>query len=392
MIVNRFADLTDSSNENTSILGQSTTYIPDEVSGAEKIVHSLNELQTNQNYTLNDIVSKLIQVKIEVEGDLSLIYKFPSIKDYNEDKYKIFLNDRLICFKYFKDNDVVHAISDLISTIEPLEITPLIENCINNEKHDQTYIATLFLLCMIVKLRPDLITPKTFNIENEKFLESMPLITWIISCSLQSDKIAHLDPLVSHQIIDIFLNNSILSKDSKYDDVAICAAHLIAQSYYKQNVYRITSSHFAQLTEISLRQTTPRDCYVANVLLTTMRSLSVSDKKLLAAQLLEVFPDTHLSVIDIFKYEATRKTSATFVDGWVEAHATHREASMKYLCAVAGQVPERIICKFPKKDLRNGSNIVRLALVNVELKNTSTRVCTICFFLLIIYWFYKKHQ
>lgn len=391
MNFNRFADLNDATNETASILTFEDTSSAEEPSSSSRIIKILRELNHNMNYTLNDIINALSKTTIETNGFLNLTNRFPPIKDYEEENYKIFLNDRLTCFKYFKDTDIVDTISDIISTIEPLEITPLIEKCINEKKFSTTYCTTLFLLGIIVKLRPDLITPKTFEFTTDIFLESMPIITWIIGCALQSDKIAHLDPLVSHQIIEIFLANKILSKESKCDEAAICAAHLIHQSFYKQNVYRITSSHFAQLTEISLRQNTPRDCYVANVLLQTIRSLSVSDKKLLAAQLLEVFPDAPISVIEIFIYEATRKTSATFVDGWVEAHATYGKESMKYLNAVAGQVPESIICKFPKKDLRKGSNRVRLALVNRELKNTSTRVCTMCVLLLIIYWFYRRH-
>jgi hypothetical protein len=60
-----------------------------------------------------------------------------------------------------------------------------------------------------------------------------------------------------------------------------------------------------------------------------MDKLTVVDMKDLAPQLMKVFQDAPKFACDIFRAEATKENgrNASFVDGWLEAHAKCKDIS-----------------------------------------------------------------
>ena len=387
MSFNRFASLNESKSESddSSVQG-------DELPKAQsKRMVTFQANQPKQCKNLIDLSCLVDKLVATPEGGTACFeHHFFDYEDYEESDYDTFMDQRSKCYKEFEDVEFVKEISNAVIVFEPLEIRPLIDKFINSLSNGKTAcFGTLFLIGLIVSQRPDLITPEAFSFTHEKFLEVSPILSWIIYKSLQSDKITHLDPLISHQLLEIFLG-TMVSKEKESDPAAICSAHLIRMAFEKQKIMRVSSKHFAHLIEISNRQSTPRDCHVAHVLLPLIEKLSTIDKKALAMQLMEVFPDAPECATDVFIKEISKKGNVTFVDGWVEAHSTHQQESIRYLNAVAGKIPEKIVCKFPKKDLRQGSNRIKLAVVQVELTNTSFRFCFIVFVALIIMYFYNR--
>ena len=378
MIENQFASL----SENTGEVEH-----PQHVKFAQ--YDSKQQIQFTKLSDLSNYVDSLINITDE-EQVTKFKYHFYDFEKYNESEYENFMNIRSKCFEEYEDLDTINNITNAIATFEPLEIKPLIEKCILNlSKEKPTNHSLLFLIGIIVSQRPDLITPENFEFSHEEFIKYSPILCWIFYKSLESDKIAHLDPLLSHQLIEIFLDE-LLSKDKECDATAICAAHLIKEAFERPKIFRISSNHFAKILKISVRMDTPRDAHVSHVLLPLITKLSAIDKKALAANLMEEFPDAPDYATDTFLHEITKKGNVTFIDGWVEAHSLHKEASLNYLNATAGKISDRIICKFPKEDLKNGSNRIKLAAVQVELMNTSFRFCFIVILLLIILFIYNK--
>ena len=350
-----------------------------------------NEDENEKNKTkftnlseLSNYVDSLIKNEDDEEFS-NFKYDFDNFDKYDELEYENLMKKRANCFEEYDDFDAKKSILEAIATFEPLEIKPLIENCISNlsEEKQQPNYSLLFLIGIIVSQRPDLITPENFEFSHDDFIKFSPIFCWIFNKSLESDKISHLDPLLSHQLIEIFLD-ILLSKEKECDATAICASHLIKEAFERPKIFRISSYHFAKILKVAVRMDTPRDAHVSHVLLPLIPMLSAIDKKALAANLMEEFPDAPDYATDTFLHEITKKGNVTFIDGWVEAHSSHKEASLNYLNATAGKISDRIICKFPKEDLKKGSNRIKLAAVKVELMNTSFRFCFIAILLLII--------
>jgi len=305
-----------------------------------------------------------------------------SIADYHR-----FYQERLDCLKNIFDVSFKELLLKIVATFEPLDIKPLLQRIIECDiHHSSDWVGTLLLIGTIIDHRPDLLTPELLRFPRNEFNRISPIITWVAGQALGSEKITHLDPLLSHNLLEVFLGE-MLSDDSDSSAVAVCATHLIVDCFKLQDVDLISASHFARLLYISKKELSNRDQHISQLLNTIISDLSVSDKKDLAAQLMEVFFDAPDFICKIFIDEITRKKNATFIDGWVECVTTHVNESMRYLDAISADIPKRIVCKFPKDVLNKGGNRIRLVSIEVELTNSSFRFCFIIFLIFLLFRF-----
>lgn len=307
-------------------------------------------------------------------------YQKQSKKDYDE-----CLKKRLGCFEEKEDPDLIACIRAKLGEFDTMNLRPLLESINETLFQPEPHgYGGLFLLGLIVSHRPDLITPKLFSFPHEVMLKVAPSICWMIGHATTSQRIAHLDPLLSHQLLEIFLPE--LSNPKKESTaLAICAAHLIYDAFEHQKVFRAIAYHYVKLLQlIHPNSNTYRDKQIADIFRTLVPKLDVVDKKDFAMQMFKQFPSAPDFACELFIKEATKENggNASFVDGWIENHSSHKDASMNYLTKVLKNLPENVVNKFPMEDLIKGGDLAKLTAMKVQLTNSSFRFI----FIICVIW------
>lgn len=332
---------------------------------------------------------------IKQEDKLNFCRDFDNFKRLSTVEYEESMKKRLECFEDKEDPDLIIDIKSKVSEFDTIELGPLLESI--NETlllPDPKGHGGLFLTGIIVSQRPDLITPKFLSFPHETMIKVAPIICWIVGHAVSSPTIAHLDPLLSHQLLEIFLPE-LMNKDKSSNAVAICAAHLIANSFRQQNIYRASSSHFTKLLTLTHSKiNSKRDRHIMEVFKSIVPKIDVIDMKDFAPQLMKMFPDAPKFACDLFIFNATKENggNASFVDGWIEAHSKYKKASMTYLTHVLGNLPESVVNKFPMEDLKEGDDLARMAAMKVQLTNSSFRFIFILVLLWIIHSVWNKEK
>lgn len=304
------------------------------------------------------------------------------------DRFDALLQQQLSFFRESDDSALLEAMYSAASHFDPIDIQPLIARAFGGTA-DRS--GAVWLLTAIVQHRPDLLVPGLFA--GAVRGDCGAAVCWICGAALLSPRIAHLDPLVSHQLLELFLP-VLLSRDDSDGAVAVTAAHLIADAFRRQGIFRTTAAHYMKLQRVVLRSKTHIDKHVAYVIQPIFKKLTVVDVKDLAQQLFINFTDAPQFACDLIVRESSKKkeTNASFLDGWVEVHPRYKETSMKYLAKVFSKIPEYAINKFPMEDLKNGGDLAALAALKIELTNASFR-CIFLLFLVGVYCFlhYNRH-
>ena len=297
-------------------------------------------------------------------------------------------------YRFFAEHEDALFMAHLrerIMGFDTVDLKPMLDRTIKRlEERDLSGFATLFLIGTIVAQRPDLVTPKLLGESHEPIAKVAPFVCWIVSRAISSSSIEHLDPLLSHNLLEFFLPRMMSGDEA--DAVSLRAAPLIDDAFKGQKVYRVCSEHYVKLLKLAHKKKTGRDQQVAEVLRALVKKLVVTDMKDLARQMMQEFPDAPDFACRMFVAEATKEngTNVSFVDGWVEAHGSHKKVSMMYLGKVLRDLPEAVVNKFPMRDLREGGDLATLAAMKVELTNASFRF-TFLIFLLIVAWQIHKH-
>lgn len=376
--------------------GKMSDYSTNETSGEEEDYSYLDVIR-NKNFSSLTELAETIEtlMPIKPEDRLNFCRDFDNFKRFTPVEYEESMKKRLECFEDKKDQDLIIDIKAQISKFDTIELSPILES-INETllQPEPKGYGGLFLIGIIVSQRPDLITPKLLSFPHETMIKVAPIVCWIVGHAVSSPTIAHLDPLLSHQLLEIFLPE-LMNKDKSSNAVAICAAHLIANSFRQQNIYRASSSHFTKLLTLTHSRINSKcDRHIMEVFKSIVPKIDVIDMKDFAPQLMKMFPDAPKFACDLFIFNATRENggNASFVDGWIEAHSRYKKASMTYLTHVLGNLPESVVNKFPMADLIKGDDLARMAAMKVQLTNSSFRFIFILVLLWIIHSVWNKDK
>jgi hypothetical protein len=127
-----------------------------------------------------------------------------------------------------------------------------------------------------------------------------------------------------------------------------------------------------------------------------MAQLTVVNMKEFAREMMDVFPKPSDVSCAQFAAHAQKAhgESASFVDGWLDAHKdlqTH-VVSMLYLSALIGALPEDVITKFPIGDLRKCGGTGKLAARRMKLTNSSFRFMFLVSLIVLMYHLNLKYR
>ncbi|OHT09765.1 hypothetical protein TRFO_21188 [Tritrichomonas foetus] len=354
----------------------------------------LQQIQNSPISSLSELAEKIeVSLAIEPDNKLNFLKNFDkysvTVLEYEEDMKK-----RLSCFEDKEDLLFLKRINDIIAAFDTFDLRPLLDQIIESlNQPEPTGHGGLFLLGIIVARRPDLITPKLLSFSHTNMTKVAPIICWIIGHATSSLTIQHLDPLLSHQLLEIFLPE-LLNREKSSNAVSVCAAHLIATAFAQQNVMRASAAHYVRILNLTKITKSTRDKRVSSIFKRLIDKLTVVDMKDLAHQMFDIFPDAPKFACELFIQEATKKNggNASFVDGWIEAHSNHKKASMKYLTEVLGSLPEYVVNKFPMEDLIKGGDLAKLAAMKVQLTNSSFKFIFILVIVAILYTTWNKRM
>ena len=386
---NKFDSLHEDSTETSSDCGPNSGY---ENSITKKFEKKLEEKTIESIIDLVEIINDILCSQFDFISNFDKVYK--EIVNLSVEKYE---NQLQKLFNYFRESDdyeLLDAIYKVVSKFDPINIQPLIFNVFQAIKDkNERRIGIVWLIISIIQNRPDLLVPELFTVTHSQINDFGSVICWVAGEALFSQSISHLDPLMSHQLLELFLPE-MLNKDETSIAISICAAHLISNAFKRQGIYRTTAAHYMKLQKLLLRTKTHRDKHVSSVIYPIFKKLTVVDVKDLAQQLFINFPEAPSFGCDLILRESSKKkeTSASFLDGWIEAHPKYKTISMKYLSNVFSGLPEYAISKFPMEDLKNCGDLASLAALKLELTNASFR-CIFILFLVGIYYFlhYDNH-
>lgn len=346
----------------------------------------LDEIRNNHFSSLIELAETIESlISICPEDRLNFRRDFDNFKKLSVLEYEESLKKRLACFEDKEDPEIIIDIKMKISEFDTIELAPLLESiCKTLFQPEPKGHGGLFLIGIVVSQRPDLITPKFLSFPHETMIKIAPVVCWIVGHAVSSPTIAHLDPLLSQQLLEIFLPE-LTNKDKSSNAVAVCAAHLIANAFRQQNIYRASASHFAKLLTLTHSKiNSNRDHHIMEVFKNIVPKIDVIDMKDFAPQMMKMFPEAPKFACDLFIYNSTIENggNASFVDGWIEAHSTYKKASMTYLSYVLGSLPESVVNKFPMEDLIQGDDLSKMAAMKVQLTNSSFRFI----FILVLIW------
>ena len=390
-------------NNPFQVLGSdSTDKSEEEGEKSEMIIDPSSELLSSfKEKILEKQISSLIELAEVIDDVISIP---PERKqDYKKDfekydcaieKYEEALVKRLNCFDDINESDFIAKIKEQLDNFDTIDLRPLIDFVIDSlNKNEPTGHGGLFLIGIIVNTRPDLITPKLLNLQDKNIAQVGPIVCWIVGQATLSLAIAHLDPLLSHQLIEIFLPQ-LMSIDKINNEISVCASHLIVRAFNGQNIMRASAAHYAKLLFLTKHTKTKRDKLVGRVFESKINEITVVDMKNLPSQIMEMFPNAPKFACEKFEFEATKKNggNASFVDGWIEAHSKYKNVSMLYLTKVLSSLPEYVVNKFPMEDLIKGGDFAKLAAMKVQLTNSSFKFIFLCVIIGILYhmWLKKK--
>ena len=313
---------------------------------------------------------------IDFFNNFFINYENKSINDYTLEFEK-----QIDFFKNSITEIIEPKIIEYLHSNEYDDISDLIDYCLNKNQKNNFIFGTYFLISTLIKERPDLINSNLFKFSIP--IEKYSILIWILSQALHSNKILHLEPLLSNQYLEIFLPILLISENIN-DLILIFLIFLIYKSFINQKVFSIKSEHFVQLLHISKRISTSKDNYISNIINLFIKEIQILDYKNLPKYLMEFFPDAPEFVSNIFIKEININKNVTFIDGWIESHYNHKRISMIYIECISNKIPKRIVCKFPLNDLKFGDNRIKLILLEVELTNSSFRFLFLILLILII--------
>lgn len=357
------------------------------------------EKEYDEKTRLEAAISVLKDVTTIEDLEASLAKMCPDLQKFNDgwktckdDKIDSMIDEIYHFFAERQDSTFMSKVREKIMGFDTLDLKPMLERtiCLLNERN-LTGFSSLFFIGTIVSQRPDLVTSKLLSEQPCPLSRVAPFLCWLVSRAASSSSIEHLDPLLSHNLLEFFLPK-MMSRDDSDTVVSLRAAKLIDNAFKGQKVYRICSEHYVKLLKLAHRRKKGLDAQVAEILLPLVQKLVVTDMKDLARQMMLEFPEAPGFACRMFVEEATKEngTNVSFVDGWVEAHASHKKVSMVYLGKILKDLPEAVVNKFPMQDLKEGGDLATLAAMKVELTNASFRF-TFLIVLLIVAWQICNH-
>ncbi|KAH0792031.1 hypothetical protein GPJ56_004040 [Histomonas meleagridis] len=388
--VNRFDSLHDETKEAEEEVDQKENH-------QSPLVKSfLQRIENTQISSITELAEIINEVVKETDQNILPDFKkfFEEKNKLSTEKYESELQKQLNFIQDKVDSEFVSSIQRVVSTFDPIDIQPLTSKLIESSTDDNLFsTGPLLLASIIIKNRPDLLIPELFTFTHSQISQVGPIICFLSGEATLSNSISHLDPLMSHQLLELFLPE-LLNFDVTSTNVSICSSHLIANAFNRQKIYRTTAAHYVRLQELLLRIKTHRDKHVASVLFPIVKKLTVVDVKDLASQIFEIFPNAPPFACGIIIRESSkrRETSASFLDGWVEVHSKHKEASMRYLTSVFSCLPDDFINKFPLEDLKKGGDLAYLSAMKLELSNSSFRCIFLLFLVALIYVINKRYH
>ena len=402
---NKFASLKDHEEESIEYPNESTR---SNIPSKSRVHFGVKDTQDLLNGTKD--IQALLDVVINN-------FQFPKKIDYcknfwdcnlSSEEYSNIMTERLHCFNDQEENSLVTRINGALDTLDSIEshsIKLLLEKTIENLSHSANNNigqAGLFLLGLLFVHRPDLITPENISFDFSKRKQYAPIVAWLIQKAIYSGNISHLDPLLSTQLLDIFIDHA------SDPAIALCSAHLLSQAFKNQDVWRVSSQHYCKLLAVAKSTSYQIDSekflkiesiqnverQIKEIINEILPKLVVSDKKDLANQLMSTFPDAPDFSCELFIKECAIPGNATFLDGWAETHLNpeKRSISKKYLAKIAPNIEEAHLHQFPVKDLLDSGEITELIVKKWELGNSSFRLIFLIGLIIIIYLLHNRYQ
>lgn len=369
-------------------LGHETKGIDDNPETHEE-KDKLVERICSQTFSSISELAEAISEDFEMGAEMTDTYKTGftnwSSKEYSENFYR-----RCECFKEKEHSEFMAVLRERLDVFHTIELRPLIDRAITDlAKNEKTGYGILWLIGVVVSTRPDLLTSDLLCYTPDPLVDTV--ISWIASKATESSSISHLDPLLSHQLLQLFLPE-MLNSDQERDAMAVSSAHLVVNAFNNQKIYRVSAEHYAKLLKlVNNTKKTKREKLVIDIINPIMKKLTVVDMKDFARQMMEVFPQAPPFACALFRRNTRdKKGNACFVDGWIEAHSSHKKVSMLYLQRVFAKLPETVVNKFPMEDLKEGGDLASLAAMKLELTNSSFRLLFMVLCALVFCYFYYR--